>query len=67
MWPFWAWLTGAVLMGVLGPSPRWLGREFMHGDGGELRPYAVGLLWWAQCTFWPVALCVYARHAMYGR
>ena len=63
---FWLWLAGAVLMAALGPSPRWLAAAFQETGGRDLRPSKMWTLWSAQIALWPVALCWFAREAMYG-
>lgn len=62
----WVWGAGAVLMAALGPSPCWLSQTFMEEGGGDLHPVKRWALWSAQTVLWPVALCWYARQALYG-
>jgi hypothetical protein len=60
-----AWAAGAVLMAALGPSPCWLAGEFVGHGGSDLTAAQRWLLWVAQCTLWPAALCWLARRALY--
>lgn len=64
---FWVWLTGAVLMAALGPSPRWLAAGFQTTGGRDLDARRRWALWGAQVAVWPAALVYFAREAMYGQ
>lgn len=64
---FWIWLTGAVLMAALGPSPRWLAAGFQETGGRDLPPHKAWTLWGVMVAVWPGALVWFARDAMYGR
>jgi hypothetical protein len=64
---FWVWLTGAILMAALGPSPRWLAAGFQMTGGRDLDQHRRWLVWGAMVVLWPAALVWFARDAMYGR
>ena len=61
------WLTGAVLMAALGPSPAWLATGFQETGGRDLSRPKRWTLWGAMVAGWPAALVWFARDAMYGR
>lgn len=64
---FWIWLTGAVLMAALGPSPAWLAAGFQETGGRDLPEHKRWTLWGVMVAAWPAALVWFARDAMYGR